>query len=217
VDAHERRLVVLTQWGAEDFVRSRLGEWELPYSRSALGWGQLVTLAQRAGRRGPLAERRLLRELSTYFRAVADMRDIDSNQAYVVSLSSHRLEDWPMNFISVVEDHRRYFFPVGRGGWPKVPPNYMAFRYHGRLQSIHHVDDYVITTEPGDQLPGVPRVDWDPHYLLTLGPPIRPSGEVRTGPSVNRSARVWVDVDLLLTSETVTEALHATRARRTTG
>lgn len=213
-EARDRRLVVLTQWGAQAFVSSRLGEWDLPYPRVALGWERIVKLAQRRARSGPLAERRLLRELQTYFASVADMRDIDSNQAYLVSLSGGTLEAWPMSMRQVVEDHRRYFFPIGRGGWPKVPPNYMAFRYDGRLQSIHHVDDYAIGTEMGDFLPGVPATDWDPHYVLTLGPPIRPAAPVPNGPSIKRAMRTWIDIDVLLTSPTITDALKATRARR---
>lgn len=212
--ATDRRLVVLTQWGAEEFVASRLGQWELGYARVTLGWERLVTLAQRHAKAGPHAERRLLRELATYFSSVADMRDIDSNQAYVVSLSRGTIGGWPMSLVAVVEDHRRYFFPVGRGGWPKIPPNYMGFRYDGRLQSIHHVDDYAIATEMSQHLPGVPATGWDPHYVLTLGPPIRPAAEVRNGPSIMRAMRTWIDIDLLLTSTTITEALKATRERR---
>jgi hypothetical protein len=212
--AKDRRLVVLTQWGAEAFVASRLGTWELDYPRVALGWERLVTIAQRRARSGPLAERRLLRELATYFASVAEMRDIDSNQAFVVVLSRRTLEGWPMSFIEVVEDHRRYFFPVGTGGWPKIPPNYMGFRYDGRLQAIHHVDDYVISGDMSEIFPGVPSVEWPPHYVLILGPPIRPHHEVRNGPSIKRNARRWIDIDLLLTSPTITDALKATRARR---
>lgn len=213
-EAEDRRLVVLTQWGAEAFVTSRLGDWELPYPRATLGWERLARLAEQAVRSGPLAERRLLRELATYLATVADMRDIDSNRAYVVSLSGGTIEGWPMSMRSVVEDHHRYFFPVGRGGWPKVPPNYMAFRYDGRLQSIHHVDDYAIGTEMGQFLPGVPPTGWDPHYVVTLGPSIRPAHEVRNGPLVKRAMRTWIDIDLLLTRPTITDALRATRERR---
>jgi hypothetical protein len=213
-DASDRRLIVLTQWGAEAFVASRLGAWELDHPRVALGWERLATLARKRARTGALAERRLLRELATYFASVAEMRDIDSNQAFCVVLSRHILEGWPMDFISVVEDHRRYFFPVGTGGWPKIPPNYMAFRYDGRLQAIHHVDDYAISTDMSQFFPGVPHTDWPPHYVLTLGPPIRPSHEVRNGSSVKRNARRWIDIDLLLTSPTITDALKATRERR---
>lgn len=213
-EAKDRRLVVLTQWGAEEFVSSRLGEWDLPYPRVALGWERIVNLAQRRARTGRHAERRLIRELTTYFASVADMRDIDSNQAYVVSLSAGSIQGWPITLRQVVEDHRRYFFPIGRGGWPKIPPNYMGFRYDGRLQSIHHVDDYTIGTEMSEFFPGVPPTGWDPHYVLTLGPAIRPSVEVHNGPSIKRAMRTWIDIDLLLTSGTITDALKATRERR---
>lgn len=213
-EAEDRRLIVLTQWGAEAFVASRLGQWELPYLRVALGWERLVTIARRRARSGSHAERRLLRELATYFASVADMRDIDSNQAYVVSLSRGSIAGWPMSLVSVVEDHRRYFFPVGRGGWPKIPPNYMAFRYDGRLQAIHHVDGYEITTDLGANFPGAPPAQGDPHYLLALGPPIKPPTEIRNGPSIMRAMRTWIDIDLLLTSVTITDALKATRTRR---
>ena len=215
-DAPDGRLVVLTQWGAEAYVASRLGEWDLHYPRVALGWERVVTLARSAARSGPHAERRLLRELAAYFATVADMRDTDSNKTYVVSLSGGTIAGWPMSMRAVVEEHRRYFFPVGRGGWPKVPPNYIAFRYDGRLQSIHHVDDYAIGTEMSEFLPGVPPTGWDPHYVLTLGPPIRPASEMRNGPRILRSMRTWIDLDLLLTSATITEAHQATRARRST-
>jgi hypothetical protein len=60
----------------------------------------------------------------------------------------------------------------------------------------------------------VPLAEWPPHYVLTLGPPIRPDHEVRNGPSIKRNARRWIDIDLLLTSPTIADALTATRARR---
>ena len=57
-------------------------------------------------------------------------------------------------------------------------------------------------------------MEWGPHFLLTLGPAIRPDHDMRTGPGIVRSARVWVDIDLLLTSATITEAANTSRARR---
>jgi hypothetical protein len=215
-DAADRRLVVLTQWGAEEFVAGRLGSWELPYPRKALGWSRIVELARDAGRQGRLAERHLLRELAQYFAGVSDMRDIDSNQAYVVSLSWRSIPGWPMSLISIVEDHGRYFFPVGRGGWPKIPPNYMAFRYNGELKSIRHVDGYVISTDLASFFPGAPRAESDPHFVLTLGPPIRPPAPIPSGASIRRAIRIWADIDLLLTSATITDAWKATKARRST-
>jgi hypothetical protein len=104
--------------------------------------------------------------------------------------------------------------PVVVGNWPKTPPNYIAFRYWGRLQSIHHVDEYTIFENPHQADPAWPDLGWDPHFLLTLGPAIRPPTEVRTGKGIVLSARVWVDIDLLLTSATITEAAQRTRERR---
>jgi hypothetical protein len=206
-------MVVLTQWGAREVVRHKLAELDIPYRVAVLSWGRMLELANRHSRSGPLAERRLLRELATYFREVADMRDIDSNQAYCVSLSGETLEGATVTWIDVVRVHRTYFYSAVRGGWPKTPPNYMAFRYQGRLQAIHHVDSYEIATGWPKALSLPPRQE-EPWFFLSLGPPIVPPQEVRNGPSVLRSARVWVDMDLLLTSKTITEALKATKARR---
>jgi hypothetical protein len=213
-----QRIAILTQNGAELIVRHQLADWAPPPPVEAcvLGWSDVVDIARRAGHSGPLAERRLATELATYLQGVADMRNSDSNSVFVVSLSAKPLTDaWKITTVDIVEGHNRYFFPATGTGWPKTPPNYVAFRYWGRLQSIRHVDDYVITQDMSQFFPGVPETsDWEPHFLLTLGPPIRPPIEVRTGPGIIRSARVWVDIDLLLTCSTITEAMQATKKRR---
>lgn len=179
-----------------------------------LGWGDVVELTEQSARKGPLAERRLLRELAIYLRGVADMRDTNSNSVYVVSLGSRMGEGWPVNNIQIVEDHDRYWFPASGKNWPKVPPNYLGFRYYGRLQSIRHVDGYVIDTDAARHLAQAPSQEWEPHFSFTLGPPIRPDHEVPTGRRIQRSARVWVDIDLLLTAPTISNALELTKQRR---
>ena len=144
------------------------------------------------------------------------MRNTESNSVYVVSLSSGSLAGWPetIRTIDIVERYGRYFFPATGQNWPKTPPNYIAFRYWGRLQSIHHVEDYLIVQDLRPYFPGAPDTsDWPPHFLLTLGPAIRPPGETRAGPKIVRSMRVWVDLDLLLTASTITEAHMLSRAR----
>jgi len=135
----------------------------------------------------------------------------------VVALSTTAWEGWPTDLtpIAIVERFNRYSFPASGKRYPKTPPNYIAFRYWGRLQSIHHVDDYTIVDRPEPHIPGVPDLVWDqPTFMLTLGPAIRPDHEVRTGSGIVRSGRVWVDIDLLLTSATITEAAERSRARR---
>jgi len=97
----------------------------------------------------------------------------------------------------------------------KIVPNYMGFRYDGVLQSIHHVDSYKIIDSPFGHVPGAPDLPWEaPVNLLHLGPPIRPDHRVPTGKGIWPSAPMVVDIDLLLTSATITEARAATKARR---
>jgi hypothetical protein len=208
-------LVVLTQWGAESSARHAIAQMDLPYRCVVLGWADIVGLVRRARRADRSTSRLWLTELDHYLMGVTDMRDIDSNSVYVVSLGGNGPDGWPINFIEVVTQLGRYFFPATGKSWPKQPPNYIAFRFDGRLQAIHHVDDYVIATDMSTVLP-VPPTTWEPHFVLTLGPAIRPGQVVPTGDRIRRSARVWADIDLLLTAPTISDALLRTQERRTT-
>jgi len=96
-DRPVQRVVILTQNVAETVVRHQLGPWQPtpPASIEVLGWSDVVRLIRAASRGGSLAERRLAAELATYLRVVADMRNIDSNSVYVVSLSTSSIPGWP--------------------------------------------------------------------------------------------------------------------------
>lgn len=209
--------VILTQNGAEHVVHHRMGTWAPPdpIEVAVLGWSDLVGLASAAAREGRLAERHLATELAAYLRGVADMRDTSSNEVHVVSLSRKLWDGWPADLTPVdeVERHRVYHYPTV-GKYPRIVPNYMGFRYDGRLQSIHHVDDYVIVDSPHGHIPGAPDLMWDaPVFLLSLGPPIRPDRIIRTGRGFFRAAPADIDIDLLLTSDTISAARDASRAR----
>src|SRR5439155_19439430 len=95
----------------------------------------------------------------------------DSNHFYVISLASHTEKGWTTSWIDIVMKYSRCFYPVG-GNWPKDPPNYMRFRYKGKLQSIHHVDEYEVIQNLKNACPGIPDVPVDPHYPYKLGPAI---------------------------------------------
>lgn len=140
------------------------------------------------------------------------MKDPRSNLVFVVSLGWGIPEGSSISWIDIVEKRHQYFHPVGNR-WPKEPPNYIAFRYGGRLQSIHHIESFVVTTNIGREVPGFAFQEGAPHFVYELGPAIRPSKEVRNGPSVQQSARVWAMLDLLLTSETITDAMVKTKQR----
>jgi hypothetical protein len=147
------------------------------------------------------------------------MQNVTSNMVYVLSLGSKPLGDSGLTFKDVVVQHDRYFHPVGGGpgGWPKTPPNYLAFRYDAKLQQIRHVERYAVF-DPTDGCPGLPQLNHNVrwalglHYLYHLGPPILPTREVKSG-SVQRALRVWAALDLLLTCETINEARDKTKQR----
>ena len=214
--APAQRFVVLTQNGAERVVRHRLGTWvpAPPITLAVLGWSDLVSMASSAGHEGPSAERHLAGELATYLRGVADMRDTNTNEVHVVVLTRKVWDGWPTDLSQVdeVEKHRLYHYPTV-GNYRRIVPNYIGFRYDGHLQSIHHVDNYDIVHSPSPQVPGAPAIEWDePVFLLRLGPPMRPDHTVRTG-TLYGPGHQLADLDLLLTSSTVREAVDLSKAR----
>lgn len=50
--------------------------------------------------------------------------------------------------------------------------------------------------------------------MFSLGEPIIPNKIVKCGPKVVRSTRIYADLDLLLTCDTLTEAMEKSKARR---
>jgi hypothetical protein len=165
---------------------------------------------------GRHAEKRLLRDLSRYLRGLMTMQNIDSNLVYVVSLG-RQIEGTDMTWRDIVVEHDTYFCPMGGGpgGWPKEPPNYLGFRFDGKLQQIRHVDDYSVTESNHagfEPLKGKADLGDERRWLFALGLAIFPPKEVRTG-NLYRNARAWAAIDLLLTCETIVEARDKTSAR----
>ena len=165
-------------------------------------------------------QKNILRAFAEYLNNTMRPSNVSSNLAYVVSLSWAQAGPmWPgTTFVDVVVRHSRYYHPMGGAGerWPAIPPNYLAFRYGGQLQSIRHVESFVVTRDLGDVAPGVlasfPQIT--PHFLYTLGPEIMPAGRIiKTGDNIQRAARVSAAIDLLLTSKTISEAWVKTKAR----
>jgi hypothetical protein len=213
-DPQPDALVVMAEASA-DFVAGRLPalvEGVPVLYRSWRTLDQLVAMV--IGQSRNHAEKRLLRDLSRYLRGLMTMQNADSNLVYVVALGGE-IEDTGISFQEVVTKHDTYFCPVG-GGYPKEPPNYLGFRFEGRLQQIRHVDSYLVADDNHAGFkPLKGKVDWpdEPHWVFRLGPVITPPKPVKTG-GLYGSHRGWIAIDLLLTSETVAEALEKTNARR---
>jgi hypothetical protein len=181
-----------------------------------VSWKDLEKIASSSKSIGRDAENRLIKELIIYLNKISSMQKIDSNMVYVVSLGSGTPDKWTISWQDIVNKHSKYFHPVGgsKGGWPAEPPNYIAFRYNGKLQSIHHIDKYEVFTDPTLHFPSAPKGMWGPHYLYHLGPAMRPAHEVKAGKKIVRSMRVWSALDLLLTSKTIQDARDETQKRK---
>lgn len=175
----------------------------------AISWKAVAHMASQALSKGKHREKLLLQEMLSYLGRVVTVQDIESNRVYVVSLVGRGIEN--------VTRKRVYFHPVGVHGWPKEPPNYVAFRYDGKLQSIHHVNSYELVDErelyKRRLIPRVPPKKRTVHFLYKLGPAIVSPREVRTGKRIVRNSRVWCMFDTLLTCKTISEA-HALSKKR---
>jgi len=180
-----------------------------------ISWKEIQQLTNSSIAIGRDAENRLLKELNIYLNKIISMQKTDSNWVYVVSLGSGIPPKWRISWQDIVNVHHKYFHPVGggKGGWPAEPPNYIGFRYGGKLQSIHHIDKYIVFTDPSTHFNAIPTQTWNPHYLYDLGPAIVPGQIVKSGDKIIRSMRVWAMLDLLLTCKTIQEARDKSNQR----
>ena len=159
------------------------------------------------------AQKHLLAEFCDYLKEVMTMQKKDSNMVYVVALGTTKPDGCDITWIDIVKNHNKYFCPVGGNGWPKEPPNYIAFRYYGQLQSIHHIESYTVTRNMHDEIPEMPDEVWgNDCYIYHLGPAIVPSKTVKTG-QIYRNGRVWAMLDTLLTCDSISEARDLTQSR----
>ena len=181
-----------------------------------LSWAKIIELASSSKTLSSNVQKRLLTELIRYLEGIMTMQDNNSNWVYVVALSDDKVaENSELSYIDIVNNHKKYFHPFGAGGaWPKNPPNYIAFRYNGKLKSIHHIEGYEITRNLHTVFEELPDVEEEkPHIVYSLGPEFKPSNEVRTGNGIRQATRVYVMLDTLFTSNTITEAYQVSQMR----
>ncbi len=162
-------------------------------------------------------EKRLLTDLRTYLRRIVSMQNQESNWVYVIALGNEMKPWCGMTWRDYVLKNRLFFqLKESTAHWPKEdPPNYLGFRYDGKL-SIHHVEKYEIVTALRGHIPRPRQHRWwmgEPHYFCKLGPPIiDPPHEIRATKKL-RNTRVWVALDLLLTCKTIPAARNKTDKR----
>ncbi len=136
------------------------------------------------------------------------------NKVYVVSLGPEpMMPSKTHTWIDVVEKDGSYFHPVGNGkSWPIPPPNCIGFRYGSKLQSVHRVDAFDITTVAEHNLNWL-ETDED-HFVYRLGPPMCPQKTIKTG-NIFMNRRVWCAIDTLLSGafDTISAARDETKRR----
>ncbi|MBV8524018.1 MAG: hypothetical protein JOY71_18155 [Acetobacteraceae bacterium] len=179
-----------------------------------LSWRELKGFAARAqSTASGFEEKFWLRQIIQHLEEFALMGRENDNKVYVVSLGSGAMIDGQTHtWIDVVENDGCYFHPVGNN-WPTQPPNYVGFRYRGRLQSVHHIDSFEIVENLARSNPLWPETASD-HFIYRLGPPMRPPCEVKTG-NIFRNGRVWCAIDTLLSGAftTISDARDETQRR----
>lgn len=172
------------------------------------------------GARGQVrgAERLWLDQLEEYMGTATSKRPVTDALAYCVVISNDQFGD--ATFRDYVVNQRVYFHPVGGGGWPTVPPNFLAFRWDGAVRQVNRVAGYEIVAHLSERFHSVKddhsaesRPPGGAHIVYELGPDIPlPSGGIPSGTKNLRAQRFWVLLDQLLTQPTVIDAREATKA-----
>jgi len=147
---------------------------------------------------------------------MADLRD---EVVRVVSLNDNPISYCGMGHIGLLEQYQLYHHPSRERGYEKTPAKYLGFRYDGQLQSYHKVerwDEVDDLSAALNELTGREFkrsvLGWAHYFLYKLGPRLGPDRVIRSGQI--RNLRYDIDMDLLLESETVKEAIAKTKARR---
>ncbi len=210
-DKDKRNSVVVMSECSHEYAGSILPENILGVPIKFLSWKDIDRLVDNIGK-APHSEKSILRQLRLYLMRIVNMQNQLSNMVYVVSLGSGTPEKSTISWIDIVEKKRKYFHPIAKG-WPSNPPNYMGFRYGGKLQRIHHIDSWRRVDDLHLVMKELAANHWQgAFFYYSLGPAIIPSKVIKNG-DVYPSGRVWAMLDLLLTGPTVSDALAKTKAR----
>lgn len=213
----ETRLVTLSD-STEAWARQVLPKEVADVPVTHWSWDDVRDLITHACGQVRGTERLWLDQLEDYMGAATSNRPVTDALAYCVVISSNMFGD--ATFRDYVINQRVYFHPVVGGGWPTIPPNFLAFRWDGAVRQVNRVESYEIVAHLSERFPAVKddhsaksRPPGDAHIVYELGPDIPlPGGAVPSGAQNLRAQRFWVLLDQLLTQPTVIDAREATKA-----
>jgi hypothetical protein len=179
-----------------------------------ISWRGIQSIARAAHALASKFEEKMwLRHLVEHLKEFVAMERITDNNVFVVAISRDAITPGdPYTWIEVVERELRYFHPIG-SGWPNQPPNYVGFRYGGKLQAVHHVESFEVVGDLSKMNRHWPKTVKD-NFVYKLGPAMRPPTEVRTG-NIFKNGRVYCAIDTLLSGAfpTISAARDETKRR----
>lgn len=170
-------------------------------------WDTVRTLLRQARTTARPRERLWLDELETYMGTMTSRRPADDQWVFCVVVADSLFGG--VNFRDYVTQQRRYFHAYGgNNGWPKRPPNLLAFRWGGRIRQVNRVEHFDIVADLRDTWPAMTPEEADvAHVIYQLGPDIPIPDISTTGTYAN--ARVWCLLDQLLIQPTLKTAKDA--------
>lgn len=176
-------------------------------------WDDVRNLVRTAKTEARGTERLWLNQLEEYMGEATSKRPVTDSLAYCVVISEQQFGG--LSFRDYVQQQRVYFHPFASGGWPAVPPNFLAFRWDNALRQLNRVVDYEIVGHLSERFPAVTGEETDePYVVYRLGPDIPlPGGSVPSGRNL-RNTRFWILLDQLLTQPSVVEAHAASEELR---
>lgn len=176
-------------------------------------WNDVVQIAASArSATRSLHEKIWLAELNNHLKGYVVMQNNKSNEVVVFSISKKAVKPSSnYSWIDIVKDGH-YFHPT-KPPYPKEPPNYIGFRWDGKIQSVHHIDSYELTPDPEKK-----DKRWInsplPHIVYSLGPPMKPQKIVKSGRSMrNTICKCAIDTLLSGAFSTLQEAVDETKKR----
>lgn len=205
----QKAFVVLSDC-TKEYFRSEFNDSLYNVPIKSLAWADVISLIDEVYAGSSTKEKWLLHSLKEYLRGIIVMESQESNWVYVVCLANGAPSWSKILWKDVVYKRHFYFYPQGKG-WP-VPSNYIAFRFDGKLQTIHHVRKYEVVQDIHSYIPEIRKGKLQDHYLIWLEEGFEPRKELPTG-NIWSNGRVNCMLDTLFTSKTIKEAISISKKR----
>jgi len=195
----------------EEYVKNNYKKSLYAVPIKSLSWEDITRKIDKVYGKVSHREKFLLSEFKKYLMEVVVMESQESNWVYVVSLAGNTPGWSKIGWRDLVRNKRKYFFPQGKN-WPQLPPNYMGFRFDGKLQHINHVEKYEVVEDIHKHIPEIKKGKLKNYYLLWLGEPFEPRKELPNG-NIWSNGRLWCMLDTLFTSKTIKQACEISKKR----